>query len=575
MTLVGALFLVILVVGGASALAAPGAQAGQVVPLLVNSALYLAAGLIAWRRRPHNRIGVLMVLTGLSIWLTILIHVPDRFLSTVGIISATLPLALTLHLLLAFPSGRVRGRFPRVLVAGVYAASTVLQLPVVMIGTGPAAVWNPPNAATLAGVASAVQTVVGVSSVVASAVFVAVRAVRADPVERRLLGPMVWYRVLLPLVIGVGALAAGVGDQALFEAATLLQFLGVLGLPVVFLIGLLFGSFGRAGQVDELVTRIGTTTPAPGELTAAVALALGDPQAVVVYARSDSDGFVDDAGQPVDTDPGPGRRLHPVEHDGHVVGGIIHREGLVADDSVMEVLGGIVAMGIDAQRLAAEQRALLSDLQAREADLHASRRRLLQAEDTERRRISRDLHDGAQQHIVLLGLTARRLSRSATDPETAASAAGIADGMTGLLGEFRDLIAGIMPAPLLDRGLVPAVELLAEQMPIPTAVHTEGPVSRLPAEAESTVYFAVSEALTNVVKHAAASSVTVSFAQQDEPAAGRLLVSVSDDGVGGADLTRGTGLSGLADRVAAIGGRLAVDSPPGVGSTVRLEVPCA
>lgn len=124
-------------------------------------------------------------------------------------------------------------------------------------------------------------------------------------------------------------------------------------------------------------------------------------------------------------------------------------------------------MGIDAQRLAAEQRALLADLRERETDLYASRRRLLEAEDTERRRISRDLHDGAQQHIVLLGLTARQLSRRSADPDTAASAAAIADGMTGLLTEFRDLVAGIMPEPLLERGLVPAIELLAERMPVP------------------------------------------------------------------------------------------------------------
>ena len=249
----------------------------------------------------------------------------------------------------------------------------------------------------------------------------------------------------------------------------------MLGLPVVFLIGLLLGSFGRAGEVDELVTRIGATTPEPRELTAAVALALGDPEAVVVYARTDvGDGYVDEAGRPVPTPTGTGPAGPPRRYNGRTVGGILHREDLVADPAAMEVLGGIVAMGIDAQRLAAQQLALLADLNAREADLNASRRRLLQAEDTERRRISRDLHDGAQQHIVLLGLNARRLSRSAADPEVAATAAGIADGMTGLLTEFRDLVAGIMPAPLIDRGLVPALELLAERMPLPTTVHGGG-----------------------------------------------------------------------------------------------------
>jgi signal transduction histidine kinase len=306
-----------------------------------------------------------------------------------------------------------------------------------------------------------------------------------------------------------------------------------------------------------------------------VAVALGDPDALVVYARSGADGYVDEDGRAVRPGPGPNRRIHPVQHHGRTVGGIVHREDLIADHSVMEVLGGIVAMGIDAQRSAAEQRALLTELRGRESDLYASRRRLLQAEDSERRRISRDLHDGAQQHIVLLGLNARRLSRSSTDPEVAAEAASIADGMTGLLLEFHDLIAGIMPAPLLDRGLVPALELLAEQMPLPTSVDADPVPDHLSAETESTLYFAVSEALTNVLKHADATSARVRVTRAADPDAGpALVVSVTDDGVGGADPAAGTGLRGLGDRVAALGGTLSVESAPGAGSVVRLEVPC-
>lgn len=573
--LIGVLFLALLVVGGALVLAAPGTRAGEVLPLLALSGLYLASGLVAWRRRPHNRVGILMLATGFSIWVTVLADAPTSFLAAVGAITATLPLALTLHLILAFPSGRVQGRLARVLVGMGYLASTLLHLPLVLIGTGPAAVWRPADGASVVAVAGWLQTAVGVSSVLAAAVLVAVRAVRSDPLERRQLGPMVWYRVLLPVVIAVGALAGRVGEPSWVAGLVALQFLGLLGLPVVFLVGLLLGSFGRAGEVDELVIRIGATTPQPGELTDAVASALGDPEALVVYARSDVHGYVDEAGRPVGMEPARGRRLHPVRYNGRVVGGIVHREDLVADHALMEVLGGIVAMGIDGQRSAAEQRALLADLREREADLHASRRRLLQAEDTERRRISRDLHDGAQQHIVLLGLNARRLSRSATDPAVAGAAAGIADGMTGLLADFRDLIAGIMPAPLLDRGLVPAVELLAARMPLPTSVEAEPLPERLPAETESTVYFAVSEALTNVVKHAGATTVRVRFARLGDDATGhRLAVTVADDGTGGADPAGGTGLRGLVDRLAALGGTLRVESSAGAGSVVRVVVPC-
>lgn len=569
--LVAALFLVLLVVAGALALAVPGGV--DVLPQLLTAALYLAAGLVARRRRPHNRIGLLMLLAGLSLWLSALQGLDQPFLSTAGALGSTLPLALTLHLLLAYPSGRVPGRLARVLVGGGYLASTLLQLPLVLVGPEPSAVWRPPDAARLVLVASWVQSVVGVSSVLAAAALVAVRAVRADPVERHLLGPMVWYRVLLPLLIGAGALLSQIRVPLQVDL-TGLQFYGILGLPVVFLVGLLLGSFGRAGELDELVARIGASTPERGELTAAVAQALGDPQAVVVYARSDGHGFVDEDGRPFPDEPGRGRRIHPVQHGGRTVGGIVHREDLAADGSSMEVLGGVVAMGIDAQRLIADQRALLTELQTSEADLYASRRRLLQAEDTERRRISRDLHDGAQQHIVLLGLRARQLSRASTDPETSAAAADLAEGMGGLLAELRDFVAGIMPAPLLERGLVPAVELLAERMPVPTTVEAAQPPGRLAADAESTLYFTVSEALANVAKHASASSAQVLVSRLTDEAGTRLRVVVRDDGVGGADPRAGTGLSGLRDRVATLGGTLGVTSPDGGGTVVDVEVPC-
>lgn len=397
--LVAALFLALLLL--TLALAVSGGQVLAVLPALLSAALYLAAGLIAARRRPRNRTGLLMLLAGLSLWLTALGPLPDDALAAVGILASNLPLPLVAHLVLAFPSGRVQGRAGRFFLTLCYLASTLFQLPVVLVGPGRTGIWDPPGAASIVLAASWVQTVVGVVSVLGTAAVVIYQSVHADPVERRLLGPMVWYRAVLPLVIAFGALEVQITDAAAPTGVTVLQFLGVLGLPVVFLVGLLLGSFGRAGELDELVTRIGATTPGAGELSAAVAEALGDPQAVVVYARSDGAGFLDEDGRAVPTEQARGRRIHPVAHSGRTVGGIVHHEDLATDGSEMEVIAGIVAMGIDAQRLSAQQRGLLAELQTREADLYASRRRLLQAEDSERRRISRDLHDGAQQHIEI------------------------------------------------------------------------------------------------------------------------------------------------------------------------------
>jgi signal transduction histidine kinase len=574
MIMIAVLAFVLLLVQTSFLLAVPGLSPGSVALELGTTGLFLAVGMIAWRRRPHNRIGPLMLLTGLSIWVASLTLAPVPLLVAIGTIGSTLPLAMTLHLVLAFPSGRVRGRLAGTLVVIGYVTSLVLQAPLYLIGDGPLAITNSAAAQAWLPVIMVAQSTLGVSSLVVAAVLIAVRARGADPVERRVLGPVVWYRVAVLLIVGAAAVIGRFsGGSEVAVIASHLQVASIMGIPLVFLIGLLFGSFGRAGEVDEMVAQIGAAMPSTAQLTAAVADALGDPGAVVVFARSGQPGFVDAAGEEIEVDADQARRLHPVHYGGRVVGGIYYRHGLIADDALLEVLAGLVGMAIDQQRLVAEQSTLVADLRIREAEVQSSRRRLVQAEDAERRRIARDLHDGAQQHLVVLGMNARQLSRTSADPSVARAAAEIADGMTGVLSEFRDLIAGIMPAPLLDRGLLPAVELLAERMPIPTRVTVRTEPERLPADAESTLYFLVSESLTNVVKHADASAAEVIIGRSG--AGGSLVtISVIDDGSGGVDPARGSGLRGVADRIAAIGGRLRIDSADGVGSSVHAEVPC-
>ncbi len=543
------------------------------------SAVFFAAGIVAWRRRPHNRVGLLMILAGAASWVAGLTLAPLPALQAVGLAGASLPLAVTLHLLLAYPTGRVRGRLAKAIVLAGYAISTVLEVPNYLIGDSSVAVWTSDSARSFAAVTAWAQTVVGASCMLGAAVVVARRGLQYPAAERRLLEPMVVYRVVCSLVIALTAVCTRltIGPTALAASADV-QVLAVVGLPIVFLVGLLFGSFGRTGEVSEMMIRVGTSTPTDAELSRAVSLALGDPEARVVYARSDGTGFVDAAGREV-RGPTAGNAhtvaVFPVRHDERLVGGILHRSSLVADPGVLAVLGGIVAMAIDQQRLLAEQRALVADLRARELDLTLSRRRLLRAEDDERRRIARDLHDGAQQHLVALGLTSRRLSRSTTDPDAARRADELADGLVDLLAEFRALIAGIMPAPLLERGFVPAIDVLAARMPIPTRVTVKVALERLPAEAESTLYFMVSEALTNVIKHAGASSAEVTVEMIVTSSASRLVVTVSDDGRGGAEVSNGSGLRGLADRIASLGGSVRVESPRGLGCSVRAEIPCA
>jgi signal transduction histidine kinase len=199
-----------------------------------------------------------------------------------------------------------------------------------------------------------------------------------------------------------------------------------------------------------------------------------------------------------------------------------------------------------------------------------SRARVIASADETRRRIERDLHDGAQQRLVSLALQLRA-AQAAMPPEVGelgAELERVTAGLTSTVDELRDYARGIHPTILAEGGLGPALKSLARRCPIPVAldVRTEG---RLPRQVEVGVYYIVSEALTNAAKHASASEVVVSV----EAVTGVLRVSVHDDGTGGADFSRGTGLVGLKDRVEALGGRISLHSPRGAGTTLRADLP--
>ena len=212
-----------------------------------------------------------------------------------------------------------------------------------------------------------------------------------------------------------------------------------------------------------------------------------------------------------------------------------------------------------------------AELHTRLDELRASRARLVEAGDTERRRIERDLHDGAQARIVGVALlithTRRRLDANPADPEIG----GLLDrAMTELrtsLAELRELARGIHPPMLTERGLEPALGALAGRAPVPVTV-TADLGERLPGQVEIAAYYVVAEALANVAKYAQATEATVAVRRVD----GRLIVDVADDGIGGADPAKGSGLRGLTDRVAALDGTLAVDSPVGAGTRLHVEM---
>ena len=241
-------------------------------------------------------------------------------------------------------------------------------------------------------------------------------------------------------------------------------------------------------------------------------------------------------------------------------------------DGSGRVAGNMVAYTDITERKAqdAEVHRLNSELRARLEELAASRARIVTAGDVERRRLERNLHDGAQQRLVALSLSLRlALAKLDSDPATARTVlAGAGDELARALAELRELARGLHPAVLSDHGLRAAVEVLAGRSPVPVEI-AEVPDERLPEPVEAAAYYLIAEALTNVAKYAHASAVRVRVAASEA----RVVVEVSDDGVGGADPATGSGLRGLADRAEALSGSLEVVSPAGSGTSLRAEIP--
>jgi signal transduction histidine kinase len=295
-----------------------------------------------------------------------------------------------------------------------------------------------------------------------------------------------------------------------------------------------------------------------------LARALGDPSVELAYWLPDSEQHVDAEGRPVELPrPGSGRAVTEVERDGRRIAAIVHDSALLEDPVQVRAAGAAAALALENERLEAE-------LRSKVEQLSRSRARIVESGDAARRRLERDLHDGAQQRLVSLALSLRMLgSRLDDDPDAARELEFARSELDQALEELRELARGIHPSLLSDRGLDAAIEGLAHRAPLP--VELEGkPGERLPERVESAAYFVVAEALTNVAKYAQATHASVNVTRDD----GQVLVEVSDDGVGGADPGTGSGLRGLLDRVSALGGRLEVDSRPGQGTTVRAEIPC-
>jgi signal transduction histidine kinase len=529
---------------------------------------FVGVGLFAWWRRPDNRVGAIMTAAGFAWFLHSLAASNSAPVFTAGLVLQNLAIPLAFGLT-AFPTGRIPTRPERLVVAGAWIWATVLTLALALVTVPDAG--DPENLILIGnggGLEPAFRAIhqsVIIALAVALIAALALRWRDSSAPQRRELAP----------VFGAGATAAGFlailtlvvatsDSTAASNTMRALTFVAVAGLPFGFLAGLVRARVVAGRGVATLVQRLGNVA-APGALRNALADALGDPSLEVAYWVPEAAEYVDAQGRPFPLPgPGSGRSWTPVAREGRRVAVLVHDPALDRDPEAVRAAGAAAALALENARLDAE-------LRRRVVDLRESRSRIIAAGDAERRRLERNLHDGAQQRLVGLALNLRLARRYVADASPAAPLLDEAAGeLAETLAELRELARGLHPALLAERGLDAALPALAGRSTVPVSL-VATPGERLPPPVETAAYFVVAEALTNVAKYARASRAEVLVAREN----GRAVVEVRDDGVGGANPAAGSGLRGLADRVGALDGRLEVRSPIGRGTVVRAEIPCA
>jgi signal transduction histidine kinase len=523
---------------------------------------YILAGLVAWWRRPDSRFGPLMVAAGFVMFLSSFQWADAPAPYTLGLAFDLLPVALFLHLFLAFPDGRL-GRGPeRAVVAAGYAAAIGLQFVKMLLGAG-----GPDNLLAVVVEPSASNTVQDVQLVALAAlsltgiVLLALGRRRSGRPLRRSVSLLV-DAFALGLVAIAALMLAGAFELPAFETIRRVTF-GVIGLaPVAFLIGLIDARLARSG-VGELVVEL-RGEPPPTALRDALARALRDESLALAYWLPEFESWADLEGRPMDLPrPGSGRATTVIDRDGAPIAALLHHPSLDDEPEMLDAVSAAAAIALENGRLHAELRAHVEELRG-------SRGRVIEAGQKERQRLERDLHDGAQQRLIALSLDLRLLEeRLGDDPDARAGLDQARREIALSLEELRAVARGIHPAVVSGHGLGVALETLAARAAVPVRLTVEVD-GRMQERLEVAAYYVVCESLANIGKHAQATSASIDVARSN----GHIVVEVVDDGIGGADSERGSGLRGLADRVEALGGRLRVWTPRGGGTRVRAEMPC-
>jgi signal transduction histidine kinase len=533
--------------------------------------LWVIAMVMTYWREPAGRMWRLFLALQVVGTLGVLWVFPTSLSWTVSQLLIGLSSVVFVHLVLSFPSGRLVDRYDRRIVVGAYTFLAVTRVGWLLVWEAafqkdafspinPYVVWPNADLAALLGPTA----ILVLTPILFGAVLIGLwrHWQRASPATRRALLPITLAAPLqLALTVAWHVADANPDTSNAIRSALQHPLAGLAGIvfPVGFLVGLLRARLARGGIAD-LAVELGRGVPL-GRLRHTLARALRDPTLEVAFPAPTGDGFVDPDGRPIELPSAgdPRRAMSELERDGQALAVFIYDPAIEREDpGRVEAVGSMARLALENERLAAQVRAQLEEVRA-------SRSRIVEAADAERRRIERDLHDGAQQRLVALAM---RLEQAR---DTSAGATALIDATTAELltavREVRDLARGLHPTILTDSGLAAAVEALAERTPFALTVDVTD--ARFSQDVEVAAYFVVAEALTNVARYAGATQARVEIQRED----GRLAVTVTDNGRGGADPEVGSGLRGLADRLAAIGGELRVASPPGHGTTITASIP--
>ena len=550
-----------LVIADIAGQASNGALSGPTVTFELMVICGVAAGLWFWAWRPATRLGPFAYAWPvLYVPADLMFAFPNsRLIVTAGWALFNLGGLVVSQLTLAYPRTHIdnRAAFWFLLLAG-YLAQAVQNIGNLLWSPFPQSyfyVGSPPWFSIDAWNRGwTIEIVVAMPILIA---FTLNRLRHASRGARRTMGPLILVGAVTGVAYMVYLLSILYHKQNWNTLESYVLNVGQIGFSLAAVLGLLATRRAR-GVVGDLVVELGQGGAA--SVRDALSRAVGDPTLELLLWLPDRRVWVDEDGVEQRLPDNGDRAVTLV---GEELAAIVHDPVFLDQPALIEAAGSAARFALENERLQAQLRAQL-------AELRDSRARVVRSADEERRRLERDLHDGAQQRLLGLGMALQLLrARVVGDSGSEALISETETELRQALSELRELARGIHPAVLTDQGLCAAVRTLADRAPLPVEVRDSAQV--VPPHVETAAYFVVAEALVNVAKYAHATKAWVTLSRLPD---GRLLIEVRDDGVGGADPAGGSGLRGLSDRVGALDGSLALDSPLGGGTRLRAEIPC-